>query len=174
MTQLAILEGDTLGAFKLKKLIRQTKNVAKDSGKVAFKVVKTAAAPITEVSSFVKRQILDKATGMIRRNVENLASKYISPSKLASTGTASLVGSLQPIIQPPIMAALALIPGAQVVIPLAPSLITAASYKAVDNLKQKALRKARLNGEITLDKNQKTLVLIGGGVLVYLLMKRKK
>jgi len=174
MTQLAILEGEYLGAFKLKKLIRQTKNVAKDSGKVAFKVVKTAAAPVTEVSSFVKRQLLDKVNGIIRRNVEKLAAKYISPSKLATTGTASLVGSLQPIIQPPIIALLSVIPGAQAVIPLAPSLITAASYKAVDSLKQKALKKAKLNGEIKLDNNQKVLVLIGSGIFAYMLLKRKK
>lgn len=172
MTQLAILEGENLGKFTIKKIIRQTKNVAKNTGGVALKVAK-ASMPISEISKFVKKQLLDKINVIIRQNVEKLASKYISPSKLATSGTASLVGSLQPIIQPPIIAILSAIPGAQAAIPFAPSLILAASYKAVDNLKAKALKRLNLNGDFKLEKNKKVILLVGGGIVAYMLLKRK-
>lgn len=173
MTQLAILEGETLGRFKLKRLIRKTKNFAKDTGKVSLKLAEKAGKPILEISNVIKNQLLGKANGIIRRNVGRLAKKYISPSKLVTTGTASLVGSLQPIIEPPIIAVIAGIPGMQPILPLLPSLITTASYKAINDLKKQALQKTHLSGEINFKKNQ-TIVLIGGGLLAYMLLKRKK
>lgn len=168
MNQLAILEGENLGATGLRKLARQTRNVAKQTGRATAQAAKSTA-------KFVNRQILNRAKALINSNVRKLIGKYISSDKLQKTGTASLAASIQPLIQTPIISALALIPGAQPLIPTAPALISAATYKAIDELKKTAMKKTRLSGEVKqgLEKSDIT-ALVAAGIIATAILRGKK